>query len=210
VSAEAIWFIADGYLAVMAFGAAFVLRPWHALGAKGPPWPWVAAWALVPLTWCLDRLIDSSTVPLLSVSPLLVLLAGWPLAVVALLPAAIVAAVMGDLGWAEGLHRLVWLGLVPATLTLALGAAARRWLPPNPMVYVLGRGFFAPFVAIFCAGAVMLAAHHVGSLLWTDRFIAQVLLAFGEAFVVGVLVAGLVVYRPALLATYADRLYLGR
>jgi uncharacterized membrane protein len=208
VNVEAVWLVADAYLALMAFGAAFVLRPWRMLDRNGPPWPWLATWALVPLTWCLDRLVGSPAVPLLSLSPLLVLMAGWPLVVVSLVPVAAVAMVMGDLGWAEGLHRMVWLGLVPATLTLGLGAASRRWLPADPMVYVLGRGFFAPFVAIFCAGATMFLAHEVSPPMWTDRFLAQMLLAFSEAFVGGALVAAMVAFRPALLATYADRLYL--
>jgi uncharacterized membrane protein len=34
--------------------------------------------------------------------------------------------------------------------------------------------------------------------------------SFGEAFLCGVLVASLVAFRPMLLATYADRLYLPR
>ena len=36
---------------------------------------------------------------------------------------------------------ICWQGLVPATFTLLLGAALRRWVPHHPFVYVLGRGF---------------------------------------------------------------------
>jgi len=39
-----------------------------------------------------------------------------PLAVLSLWPVAVITVLAGGLAWPEGLHRLVWLGGVPATL----------------------------------------------------------------------------------------------
>ena len=104
---------------------------------------------------------------------------------------------------------LVWLGLVPMTLALALGAGIRRWLPHHLFVYILGRGFFATAMAGSVAGAVSVALHGVpGSLQPSDMMLARFLAAWGDAFLSGMVVAIFVAFRPQWLATYADRLYL--
>jgi uncharacterized membrane protein len=184
---------------------ALALRPWRAVAASGPPWPWLACWSLLPLLWGLDRHTAVPLVPLLSAAPLLVLLAGWPLALLAMLPAALLTAWLGGLDAAEALHRLVWLGIVPATAALALGAASRRWLPHHAFVYILGRGFLVTFAAAALAGIGLGGPGRAAS---GDALVAGVLAAFSEAFVTGMLTAVLVAFRPQWLATYADRLYL--
>ena len=80
--------ILDAVLTLLAVGLALALQPWRATGAGGPPWPWLACCAVLPLFWGADKLATSSIIQPLSGAPLLVLLAGWPLAVLALLPVA--------------------------------------------------------------------------------------------------------------------------
>lgn len=201
----------DAGMALLAVAVALWLRPWRGLGRGGPPWPWVMACAFMPVLWFLDRLVGVSGLPTMSLAPLVVLMAGWPVAVLALLPAGIVAALGTDIGSGEVLHRLVWMGLVPATLTLMLGAASRRWLPRHILVYIFVRGFFGIFVATLLAGTAMQwvsAAPTVADPMVS--FIARVLMSFSEAFICGLLIATLVVFRPLLLATYSDSLYMPR
>ncbi len=201
----------DALLTLLAVLVALALRPWRAVGAGGPPWPWLACCAVLPLAWSIDRLADSAAIQPLSGAPLLLLLAGWPLAVLALLPVAVVLVAAGGLPWPEALHRLVWLGLVPATLAFVLGAAVRRWLPQHLFVYILGRGFFATWAALALAGA--LALGRVAAPVGTDAadlLLARWLSASGEAFITGMLAAIFVAFRPTWLATYTDRLYLPR
>lgn len=197
----------DLLLAAMALGTALVLRPWRCVGEQGPPIPWLLAWAVMPLLWGLDRFADVPALPQVSGVALLVLLAGWPLAVLALFPVALVMLLGTDLGAWSTLHRLVWLGIVPATLLLGIGAALRRWLPNQVFVYILGRGFFGTLIATALASFAALALS--GSPMGSDALVARGMLAFGEAFITGALAASLVAFRPQLLATYADRLYLG-
>src|SRR5574343_102411 len=67
-------------IAATALGLALVLRPWRAVAASGPPWPWLVCCAAMPWLWSADLI---SRVPLaqpLSGACLLVLLAGWPMA----------------------------------------------------------------------------------------------------------------------------------
>lgn len=196
----------DVCLALVATAAALWLRPWRTLPPSGPPWPWLAVWAVTPLFWGLDRYAQTPLALPMSGLALLTLMAGWPLAIVSLWPAALVTMLAGDLSLAEALHRLVWLGAVPASLVLALGALVRRWLPHNIFVYILGRGFFASLVACLLAGWLALSLQPAP--VSAEFFTARLLTAFGEAFITGMFAAILVAFRPELLATYADRLYL--
>ena len=199
----------DLLLASAALAMALALRPWRALGADGPPWPWLAWGAVLPLLWGADRYAAMPIVQPLSGAAFLVLCAGWPLAMLVLLPVAAVTAGLGGLGWADGLHRAVWLGVMPGTLALGLGTLLRRWLPNHLFVYILGRGFFVTLLAATMAGAgaLLLRPPPVGTAV-EDLLLARALAASGEAFITGMLAAIFVAFRPQWLATYSDRLYL--
>ena len=195
-------------LALPALGIAVALKPWRLLSGA-PPWPALATWALMPLLWSLDATTAAPLLQPLSGVCILLLMLGWPLTVLALLPVGGVMLLMTDVGAAGALHRVVWLGLMPATLAMALGAAIRRWLPKHLFIYILGRGFFATALALALSGA--LAAWLFGapaSLDTSDLMLARLLAAFGDAFITGMLVAIFVAFRPEWLATYTDRLYL--
>jgi uncharacterized membrane protein len=194
-------------LALAATVLALALRPWRAV--TDLPWPALALWAALPLLWSVDRLSAMPVMQPLAGSCLLLMMLGWPLAVLMLLPVVGLMAMMTDLGAAELLQRLVWLGLVPITLSLGLGAALRRWLPHHLFVYILGRGFFATGLALGLAGALSVLLNGVPyGLDADDVMLARVLAASGDAFITGMFVAIFVAFRPQWLATYADRIYL--
>jgi len=195
-------------LAAPALAIAAWLRPWRALQGP-PPWPALAVWALLPLLWSLDSTTAAPLLQPLSGVCVLLLMLGWPLTVLALLPVGAVMWLMTGLDAAGALHRVVWLGLMPATLALGLGALVRHALPRHLFVYILGRGFFATAIALAASGA--LAAWLFGvpaTVPLADVMLARVLAAFGDAFITGMLAAIFVAFRPQWLATYADHLYL--
>jgi uncharacterized membrane protein len=195
----------------LAGAAALLARPWRSVAADGPPWVWLAFWALLPLLWSVDRLTHSTLVQPLSGASLLVLMAGWPLAVLASMAAALLLFALGTFDAAEAALRLVWLGLLPATFALLIGAAARRWLPRHLFVYVLARGFFGTLLATVAAFWLALWRQGPSPMLdGGDLMIGRWLAAWGEAIVSGMLVAIFVAYRPHWLATYSDALYLPR
>lgn len=196
-------------LAALALGLALALRPWRAVGPQGPPWPWLAWWAALPLMWGADRYAHMPIIQPLSGACLLVLMAGWPLAVLGMAGAALVTMQVADLSSADALARLVWQGLVPGTLAFGLGLAVRRWLPHQPFVFILGRGFLASVAAGALAGALNLWLQgvpegHEGG----DVMIGRWLAAWGDAFLTGMFTAIFVAFRPQWLATWSDRLYL--
>jgi uncharacterized membrane protein len=193
-----------------ALAVAASLRPWRMLPHRAPPWPWIAWWLMLPAFWTADRHAATPAAQALSGAGLLLLMTGWPLAVLAMAVAAVLALAIGGLEPAEALHRLAWLGIVPATIALAIGAALRRALSGHPFVYLLGRGFFATLVAEAGAGALaaLLEGEPPGGLAVADVALARVLLAFGDALICGMLVAIFFAFRPHWLATYADRVWL--
>jgi uncharacterized membrane protein len=201
----------DLLLGPLALALALALRPWRATVGGAPPWPALAWWAALPILWSADRYSGMAVLQPLSGSCLLLLMLGWPLAVLMLVPVAAVVTLIGDMSPLDALHRAVWLGIVPASLAAALGAGTRRWLPHHLMVYILGRGFFATGLALAGAGALAAALYGVpASLSIEDVILARGLAASGEAFLTGMLVAIFVAFRPQWLATYADRIYLPR
>ena len=198
----------DAVIALAATALALALRPWR---AALPPWPALAWWALMPVFWNTDRLSAQPVLQPLAGSCLLMLMLGWPLALLMLLPVAAVGWLLAGAPALDALHRGVWLGVVPVTLAMLMGAALRRWLPQHLFVYILGRGFFATAIAVAAAGVLSVWLHGVPPELSADDvMLARTLVASGDAVITGMLVAVFVAFRPHWLATYADRIYLPR
>ena len=165
----------------------------------------------MPLLWSVDRLSAMPVLQPLAGGCLLMLMLGWPLAVLMLVPVAAATMLLGGLRRAEALDRGVWLGVVPVTLAMLFGAGLRRWLPHHLFVYILGRGFFATALAVAAAGALAAGLQVApAGLSDGDLLLARWLFAWGDAFLTGMLVAIFVAFRPEWLATYADRIYLPR
>jgi uncharacterized membrane protein len=192
-----------------AAGVAVWLRPWRTLDGRAPPGPWFAIWAMLPVLWGLDRYTSAPSVLSMSGASLFVLFAGWPLAVLAMLPVGVFIAYAGPMPALEALHRVAWWGVVPASFALVIGAALRRWLPNHMFVYILGRGFLGTIVAVALARWIGHALHGpAGGASAEDQMVADVLAAFGEGFITGMFTAIVVAFQPQWLATYADRIYL--
>ena len=200
--------VLEATLALAALAAALSLRPWRML-LGGLLTPWLATVVFLPLLWLLPQQMPQGLALQFSGACLLVLMVGWPLAVPALWAVAVLVWGLGTQPVAAVLSQLVWVGLVPATLALLLGAALRRWLPPNPFVYVLGRGFLGTAACVFLAGAVQeLIYRLVGQVGLEQALVAHWLMAWGDAFLTGMGAAVFVAFAPQWLATWSDARYL--
>lgn len=196
-------------LALTLLAPALLLRPWRMLGRQHLLTPMLAALAILPLLWSLPL---RHALPLqlqLSGACLLLLCLGWPLAVLTLTGVALLTWLISPATPEIALGLLLWQGLVPATLALGVGALLRRFAPPHPFVYVLGRAFFGTLLSLFAANLLSQAAGHTlpgvdGELSWIARW----LMAWGDAITTGMLTAIFVAYRPEWLATWSDPLYL--
>jgi uncharacterized membrane protein len=195
-------------LSLFALAAALWLQPWRML--RGPLLtPALASMALLPWLWLLPQHMPQGLQVQLSGASLLVLMLGWPLAVLALALVAMLVWVIGPAGFAAALSQWVWIGLVPATLALGMGALLRRWLPPNLFIYTLGRGFLVTAAAIFLSGVIMEASYRLaGGVTMEQALVARWLMAWGDAFLTGMVAAVCVAFAPQWLATWSDERYL--
>lgn len=195
---------------LIALAVALWFRPWRMLqGALLTPA--LAAVVLLPGVWLLPQTLPQGLQIQLSGACLLLLLLGWPLTVLVL---ALVAALVWLLGQADAqatLSQWVWIGLAPATLSLLIGAALRRWLPANMFVYTLGRAFMGTAVAVFLSGVLMELLHRlVGAPAIEQALVGRWLMAWGDAFLTGMFAAIFVAFAPQWLATWSDERYLRR
>ena len=200
-------------LALLTLATALWLRPWRMLG--GPLLtPFLAGLVFLPWFWMLPQMLPSSLVAggisvQLSGACLMTMLLGWPLAVLLLSAVAGVVWVVGALPFEAWLSQWVWIGLVPATLALGLGALLRRWLPDQVFIYILGRGFLGTAVCIFLSGVMYeLLYHLVGGVAVEQALVARWLMAWGDAFLTGMCTAIFVAFKPEWLATWSDDRYL--
>ena len=196
-------------LVIVALAVALALGPWRALRGAQLLHPWFASLVLMPWLWAAQRFMPGGVAVQLSGACLMVLMLGWPLAVLSLVPIAALGAWLGGIAWPQALDHLAWNGIVTATLALAIGLATRRWLPRHPFVFILGRGFLVTALATVLSGALsalvspLPPGSELGSIL-----LGHWLMAWGEAFATGMLVAIFVAFKPEWLATWSDARYL--
>ena len=196
-------------LLTLALTAALLLRPWRLMAGATRLTPILGALTLLPWLWAMPSLHKMPLQLQGSGACLVVLLLGWPLAVPALCVVGLIALLISPMDWETALDLTVWLGLVPATLAVALGAAVRRWIGPHLFVYVLGRAFIGTAVCVFVAGLLaQLTGHSMPGIDDDLSLVAHWLVAWGDAFMTGLFVSIMVAFKPEWLATWSDQLYL--
>lgn len=198
----------EATVGLLALGLALLTRPWRML--NGPLLtPTLATLALLPWFWLMPQQLPQGLQLQFSGACLVLLMLGWPLAVPVLALVAVLVWALGDAAWPMVLTQWVWMGLVPATLALGIGALLRRWLPPNLFIYTLGRAFLGTAVAVFVAGVLFEAGHHLlhGNTP-IEALVARWMMAWGDAFLTGLIAAVFVAFAPQWLATWSDARYL--
>lgn len=196
-------------LLLLSLALALALRPWRLLQQAALLTPLLACLVVLPWFWALPRLHAMPLQLQLSGAVLATLCLGWPLAVPTLVLVALIADVLAPQPWTEMLGQAFYLGILPATLALGLGALLRRCLPTHPFVYILGRGFLGAALCMFAARLAMTLLEHPAPNVGTGlSLVAQWLMAWGDAFLTGLISAILVAFRPQCLATWSDPLYL--
>lgn len=196
-------------LVFFALAVAIAMRPWRQLRG-GTIWhPLLACLVLLPWVWAAQKVMPDGIAVQLSGACLMVLMLGWPLTVISLVLIASAGAWLGDIGLAQTLDHLAWNGVVAATLALLIGLATRRWLPQHPFVFILGRGFIATAAAVMTAGTLATWLQPEPEI--AERGVVLLghwLMAWGEAFSTGMLVAIFVAFKPQWLASWSDERYL--
>ncbi len=185
-----------------------------------------AAWAVTTAIALLGRQMTVTMPGGLSLQYIgaawLALLLGYPRAVVSITLVSVVDALQLDRHFgAQGLSILL-LGVGPAWLIWWITRACRRWLPPNPFVFLLGAGFLGlfaayavPLLAAASLGALALAndpsatdTARTVSVYWRLVLPYALLLAAGEAWLEGMITTLLVVLAPQTVRLFDAAHYL--
>jgi len=189
--------------------ASLWLKPWRMLVGTELLTPLLATLVLLPWLWALPSLHHMPLQLHWSGAPLVTLMLGWPLAVLALVAVGITTTLISATSVDTATALIVWQGLLPATFALLLGAALRRWVTHHPFVYVLGRGFLGSVLCIFAASLLaQWTGHELPNVSSGLSVIAFWLMAWGDAFITGMMCAIFVAFKPHWLATWSDNLYL--
>lgn len=110
-----------------------------------------------------------------------------------------------------------WLlmGALPVGISWAIYRLVDGRLPNHFFIYIFFNAFFAAALAILAVGLastsyLALTGAYAWAYLVQDHLPFYLLIAWGEAFVTGMLITLMVVWRPEWVATFDDRRYLNR
>jgi uncharacterized membrane protein len=196
-------------LLLLALTAALLLRPWRMMAGALHLTPLLATLTVLPWLWALPSLHKMPLQLQGSGACLVVLMLGWPLAMPVLCGVGLLAWLISPMPWDTALDLTVWLGVVPATLAMLLGAAIRRWIGTYLFVFIFARAFIGSALCVFVAGLLaQLVGHSMPGIDDDVSLIAHWLLAWGDAFLTGMFTAIMIAFKPAWLATWSDQLYL--
>lgn len=206
----------DPSLSIVAVAAsllALARAPWRQFRDTGFQHVFLGACVAVFFIWQLRvGLVPAVPMHFLCLTTL-TLMFGAPLAIIAAMILTGAMCITGVEAWQSWPGSFLALGVVPILVTWTVLRASRRFLPPNPFIYIFVGAFFG-------AAAAMLAAMAVNSLLLLglgeisldqlrQSYLSVLpLMMFPEAFINGLIVTGLVVFKPAWIPSFDDDVYL--
>lgn len=215
------------------FAPVWYLLGWAGLGGglwwalRGAPWRrlletsrthvWLATVVALALMWQMRAEAAPGLYLHMLGAMVLLLESGAHLAFIGLLLVQVVVAVNewlqgGDPLAGFGLNATM-LGLLPVLLSWLWVGGVRRWAPRHLFVYIFANGFFGAGVSAVLAGAAVGVVLAIAG-AYPVRFLMESywpyvgLLGFAEAWLTGLVVTLLVVYRPRWLAGFDARGYL--
>ncbi|GAB3355374.1 MULTISPECIES: hypothetical protein [Giesbergeria] len=197
-------------LLVCTLAVALWMRPWRWLRGGTLLTPVLATLVVLPWMWALPQLHAMPLQLQFSGACMVTLMLGWPLAVPLLLLVAFIAEMLsGALSLDSMMALALWQGVLPATLALGLGALLRRLTGEHLFVYVLGRAFLGTAICLFASsGLAQWLGQPLPGVDSNLSMVAHWLMAWGDAFMTGMLTAVFVAFKPEWLATWSDQLYL--
>lgn len=207
------WAMAAWLPFAAALAASLRRAPWRSLLEPGRSHVWLAAVVMVSLAWSLKAGIRPGLALHLLGAMAFVLATGPQLAMAGLTLVLAVVTLNGDAGWSAFALNGLAMVVVPVGVAAAVFRLADAHLPNHFFVYVFVAAFLGGALTIAAAGAtgtalLLLAGVYPAEYLLAEYLPYFGLLAFSEAWIGGVMVTMLVVYRPDWVVTFDDRRYL--
>lgn len=198
-------------IAVAVLSRAIVGADWRRMQAPTVLSAWCAFIILMPLLWRFRiPLASGLDLHLLGLS-LFALMFGPRLAMIGIALATVAYTALYDGFWINLGVNFLLLAVLPAWATALLLRASQRYLPHHIGIYLFANGFFGSMVVVALTNLAGLAAYQMTAQptrLADGTVPYLLLLAFGEAFLVGFMLTMLTVYRPQWVMTFDDAMYL--
>ncbi len=212
-------FLGISWYAVGWAGFALVLllslwrAPWSRLNDSATLNLWLGNCVILTLLWSMKAGVQPGLNFHLLGAMLMTLEFGPALAMLGMSVVLAGITLNGAVGWqAFGLNALL-MGTVPVACGYGLWRLGDRCLPKNLFVFIFTNGFFASALTIVASGlAASLLLGAAGAyplaVLTEDYLPYFVLLGFSEAWLAGMVLTLMVVYRPAWISTFDEASYL--
>ena len=206
--------IAAFVLSGATLATAIVSAPWRVwLEDRERQRVWLVSLGVLVAIWAMKAGITPGLSLRFLLMTALTLMHGWQLAVIGGAMALAVMNVVGLAAWPSFGADLLCVVIVPAVVTAQVHQLVHARLPHNYFIYFFVTVFVGAAVAYNVAGLARvgllaasgsLDAAHVGP----EYFAMLPLMSFGEAFLNGMVMAMMVVYRSRWVMSFDDRLYL--
>jgi uncharacterized membrane protein len=186
---------------------------WRDLAASAVLHRWLGAILVIAVLWSLrGHLAPGFNLHLIGAA-LVTLMFGLPRAVFALTAGAVISTLSTGGDWLALPLNLATAGLLPAWLASYALRAVEQWLPAHFFIYIFIAGCMNSAVGVLAVGVLatlILAASGVQPMQWLISEYAPffLLLAFAEAWLTGMALTLMVIYRPDWVASFDDRRYL--
>lgn len=174
---------------------------------------WLGAVVCLAVLWSMKAGVRPGLNFHLLGATVLTLLCGPHLALLAIALVLAAVTVNGDAAWsAYGLNLLV-MGWVPVSIASLLFGVAQRRLPDNFFVFVFINAFFGGALSVLGVGAVASLCLWAGGsysadVLQSEFILYFLLLGFSEAWLSGMVITLMVVFKPGWVACFDDSRYL--
>lgn len=187
--------------------------PWHKIRDNTAQHVYLGTIVAIMLMWLLRVELQNGLNFHLLGSSLAYLMFGWQFAMLATIIMTMANALLHDIpATAIALNWLIQ-GFYPVTLTLATLYIAQRLLPLNYFIYIFVNAFFIVAFGIYTSGslsavAMILLDIHSSSFILDQYLPALIFMMIPEAFLTGMIMSLLVVYKPVCVSTFRDDWYL--
>lgn len=187
--------------------------PWRRLRDSTQFNFWLGCIVVLILLWNMQAGIKPGLSLHLLGAGVMALCFGWALAFVGLCLVLAGATLNGVAGWEAFAANALLMGGIGIAVSRVVHRSAERFLPRHPFVYVFINGFFGSAFAVIAVGLASsllfaLAGAYGMDYLRGEYLPYYLLLGFSEAWLSGMVMTLLVVYRPDWVATFEYARYI--
>ena len=209
------WLVIAGAGQFIVWGWCIRTAPWARLNRPAILNLWLGSAVLLMLTWSMKAAVQPGLSLHLVGATAATLMFGPQLAIICLSLALLGIAFDGAIAWASYPLNLLTMVVLPVFVADRLFRLVDRRLPNNYFIYIFIDDFLGAGLSIITLGGastvlLALAGAYPVSQLTSEYLPFFLLLGFSEAWLTGMALTLMVVFKPEWVATFDDQRYLAR